>query len=77
MSASYLEIAETVLRAVVLAGQTAQAIDTAIAAVDQAREAFATDDLAVLQAMLDRTHAETLRIGQLFDAALVARQAQS
>lgn len=75
MSASFLDIAETVLRAATLTSQATQAVASAAIAIDQARAAFATEDLSLLEAMLDRTHAETLRISAQLDAALAARQA--
>lgn len=75
MSASILDLAETVLRAATLTSQATQAVASAVIAIDQARTAFATEDLGLLEAMLDRTHAETLRVSAQLDAALAARQA--
>ncbi|ARR52033.1 hypothetical protein HY78_00440 [Rhizorhabdus wittichii DC-6] len=71
---SFLELAEAVLRAATLTSQATQAVSEAVQAIDRAKGAFATDDLVVLEAMLARTHAETIRVGEQLDAALAARQ---
>lgn len=74
MSASFTELAETVLKAVTLTAQASQAVSGAITAIDRAAVAFATEDIDALKLIMDRTHAETLRIAAQLDAALAAAQ---
>ncbi len=74
MTASFLTVAQTVLRAMILAGQAADAVAEAVQAFDRASEALDTRDAETLRQLLDRVHAETLRIGGQLDAILAAQE---
>lgn len=75
MTASFLTVAETVLRAMILAGQAGVAVAEAVQAFEKAGAALDTNDAETLRQLLDRVHAETLRIGGQLDAILAAQEA--